>query len=200
MDLRSANAFLKHRFPLLYRGLRLPKRLLRRLLGRSDDRSYWEKRKHLKYYQQVIRLAEKYVPAGGQVIDVGSHETHLLGQLHWFARRVALDLYTIPPRPGIETIEMTDFLQYQPGTHFDLVLCLQVLEHLRNPGIFAQKLLRTGRTVIISVPYKWPEHVSRNHIQDPVDDAKLESWTRRQPIETRIVTNGMQRLIAVYQS
>ncbi len=90
-------------------------------------------------------------------------------------------------------------MDYRPETYFDLVLCLQVLEHLDNPDAFAQKLLNAGRTVIISVPYRWPQGYCKTHKQDPVDEAKLERWTQRKPVETQIVTNGKERLIAVYQ-
>ncbi len=66
--------------------------------------------------------------------------------------------------------------------------------------MFAKKLLDTGRTVIITVPYKWPKGMCNAHVQDPVDEAKLELWTQRKPVETSIVADwGQERLIAVYQ-
>jgi SAM-dependent methyltransferase len=159
---------------------------------------YWGQRRHLEYYQEVIRLARAHVPVGSRVIDVGSHDTAVLSALDWFERRVALDLGYVARRRGIEAIVM-DFMDYAPKTSFDLVLCLQVLEHLEQPAAFARKLLRTGRTVIISVPYKWPEGLVKTHRQDPVDEAKLAGWTGRTPVETRVVANGLARLVAVYR-
>ena len=38
---------------------------------------------------------------------------------------------------------------------FDLVLCLEVLEHLEDPGSALDELARTGRSdVVVSVPYE----------------------------------------------
>jgi hypothetical protein len=75
-----------------------------------------------------------------------------------------------------------------------------VLEHLADPSSFAQKVLRAGRTAIISVPWQWPRGLGEGHVQDPVDGGKLERWTQRVPVETVIVEdNGRKRLIAVYQ-
>lgn len=181
--------------PFVYRLLRPPWRLLMRVLGRP---TYWDARRHYRYYGEVVRLAQRHAPAGGRVIDVGAKEVELLRRLGWFRSRVALDTRYVMPRPGIETV-IADFHEYEPNGPFDLVLCLQVLEHVANPQPFARKLLRTGRTVIISVPYHWPAGEHRSHLHDPIDDAKLRSWTGAEPIETSLVEDGRQRLVAVYR-
>jgi SAM-dependent methyltransferase len=175
------------------------KRLVKRVIDAGRGRSYWDRRRHFNYYTHVVRLAEQHAPRGGQVIDVGVYQSDVLGRLPWFQRRVALDLLPIPPQEGIEVVQM-DFMQYRPDAAFDLVLCLQVLEHLDEPEPFAQKLMRTGRTVIISVPYKWPRGQCRNHVQDPVDETKLALWTGREPVESCVAADGRERLIAVYQT
>jgi hypothetical protein len=118
--------------------------------------SYWEARRDLRYYGEVVLLARAHVPAGRSVLDVGANETEVLERLEWFERRVALDVNEIPPRAGVETVA-ADFNEFEPAERFDLVLCLQVLEHLDRPGPFARKLLAAGRTTIISVPHEWPE-------------------------------------------
>ncbi|MBI3800733.1 MAG: hypothetical protein HY268_27615, partial [Deltaproteobacteria bacterium] len=195
MIIKALADWLKRHFPGLYRALRP---WWRSVLGLRSGPGYWERRKDFQYYKEVIRLARVYAPTGGQVIDVGANETQVLRQLDWFQRRVALDIRYILPQVGIETIE-TDFMAYQPECTFDLVLCLQVLEHLPEPTAFVQKLLETGRTVIISVPYKWPKAEYGTHVQDPVDETKLESWIQCKPIEPLIVADQGERLIAVYQ-
>ncbi len=191
----SVAGWLGRHYPLAYRLAQPPWRLLMRLLGRPV---YWDGRRHLHYYQEVVRLARKHVPSGGRVIDVGSHGTELLQQLDWFDLRIALDSRYAMPRPGIDTV-ISDFRDFEPSEVFDLLLCLQVLEHVPEPQPFARKLLRTGRTVIISVPYLWPLETHRSHLHDPVDEAKLRRWTGAEPVETSIVDDGRQRLIAVYR-
>jgi hypothetical protein len=182
--------------PALYPFARWGWHRLRRVLDATD---YWDDRKHFHYYREVIALARQHAPAGRHVVDVGAGPTGVLAALTWFDRRVALDRSPVPRRRGIERV-CADFLAWEPDVHFDLVLCLQVLEHLAEPATFARKLLATGSTVIVSVPYRWPRGYYPPHVQDPVDEDALQAWTGRTPVETRIVTDDLQRLIAVYRS
>jgi hypothetical protein len=163
-----------------------------------DRRGYWHERRDFGYYREVERLAREHAPSGGSALDVGASETEVLERLDWFERRVALDVDDVPSRPGVETV-VADFNEFEPDQRFDLVLCLQVLEHLEQPEPFARKLLDTGRTAIVSVPYRWPGWVTDEHVHDPVDEAELHAWTGRVPLETSAITDlGMERLIAVY--
>jgi SAM-dependent methyltransferase len=160
--------------------------------------NYWGQRQHFQYYKEVERLARMYAPTGGSVLDVGAADTELLHRLNWFAHRVALDRRPPCPSPNVERV-VSDFMDYRPSTRFDLVLCLQVLEHLEDPEAFARKLLATGRRVIISVPYRWPAGLSPNHVHDPVDEAMLNRWAGRTPVETHVVRDERERLVAVFQ-
>jgi hypothetical protein len=54
-----------------------------------------------------------------------------------------------------------------------------VLEHVQDPHAFAQKLFTTAGSVIISVPYLWPEKSTRGHIHDMIDEKTLEQWAGR---------------------
>ena len=204
MTVSSLSGWLRRHSPLAHRIVRPPWRVFTKLLSKlgywevQPKLSYWEARMNYNYYREVVRLARVYASSGGQVIDVGANETEVLQQLDWFERRVALDRRYIPPKPGIESV-MMDFLAYQPESEFDLVICLQVLEHLQEPAIFVRKLLETGRTIIISVPYKWPAGKSKWHPQDPVDEAKLEMWTERKPVEVSVIADESERLVAVYK-
>jgi hypothetical protein len=194
IGVRHLAAFLDERSPGVAAIARPAWRKVSRTLGLDD---YWSHRRHFHYYQEVLRLARAHVPAGRAVLDVGANDTRVLRQLDWFDRRVALDVNPIPHQRGIERVQ-TDFLAYRPGLSFDLVICLQVLEHLDDPVNFARKLLATGRTVIVSVPHEWPAGLRAGHVQDPVSEAKLIGWVGRPAIETRLVRNGMDRLIAVF--
>jgi SAM-dependent methyltransferase len=158
---------------------------------------YWRSRRTSAYYREVVRLANEYGKEGGSVLDVGAHETKVLSQLPRFPRRVALDRGKVSPQKGVETIR-ANFLKWEPVEHFDLVLCLQVLEHIPNAQEFARRLFAAGDTVIVSVPYRWPRGKCKFHIHDPVDDAKLREWTGRDPSFSVIVNDESERLIAVY--
>ena len=160
--------------------------------------SYWQDRQHMRYYAQVVAFARQYAPAGGSVVDVGGRDCEYVQWFDWFQRKVVIDLKPPPARPGVEALT-GDFLVWQPDTRFDLALCLQVLEHLPEPAVFCRKLLDTGRTVIVSVPYRWPKGLCKYHVQDPVDESKLRSWAGRSPRAVAVVRDGTrERLVAVF--
>ena len=87
--------------------------------------------------------------------------------------------------------------------HAHVCTCFQVLEHIPEPRAFTQRLFDLGKTVVIAVPYLWPEGRTNNHIHDPVDRGKLKSWTGRSPNYSTIIAEPFgsvkhQRLIAAY--
>ncbi|PSO53322.1 MAG: hypothetical protein BRC35_16430 [Cyanobacteria bacterium QH_10_48_56] len=170
-------------------------------LGINQNRpgNYWEKRKNLRYYQEALRLAKKYAPDAETAIDVGSHNSQLLAQVDWIPSITAIDIKRVPEIPKATNIQ-GDFMQFVPDSRFDLVFCLQLLEHLEYPAPFAQKLLDTGKTIVISVPYKWHEESCEYHIQDPVDENKLLSWTQKSWLEKFVVQDyGAARMVAVFE-
>jgi hypothetical protein len=157
---------------------------------------YWQRRRTMRYYAEVLRLARKYAPAAESVLDVGPNGTPLVCELDWIASKTVIDLAS-QPIPGATCLQ-GDFLRYRPERPFDLVLCLQVLEHIGPAGEFAQRLLAAGRLVIVSVPYRWPAGSCVHHVQDPVDEDKLRGWMQQPLVEHRIIRDrARDRLIAV---
>lgn len=152
----------------------------------------------MRYYTQVLDFARQYAPAGGSILDVGGRDCEYIQWFDWFDRKVVIDLKPPLASPGVETLA-GDFLTWQPAGQFDLVICLQVLEHLSDPASFCRKLLQTGRTVIVSVPYRWPKGLCKYHVQDPVGEAKLQGWAGKPPRNSSIVRDGnRERLVAVF--
>ncbi len=160
--------------------------------------NYWESRKRMKYYAYIQSILKD--TRGDIILDVGGQDTPMALQGD-FKRRLVVDI-KLPthPLPGVEYYA-ADFLKWEP-VKADVVLCLQVLEHLADDVVvdFTQKLFDVAqRQVIISVPYKWPVESCKYHKQDPADTAKLRSWTRRNPSIARVITDdNCQRLICVY--
>lgn len=195
MDIESVGKRLRRFSPRIYRLAQPAWWIMKRALARKG---YWNRRKGLAYYQAVLDLSRKHVPAGASVIDVGASNTRLVDQLTWFPCRIALDNAFVFPRRGVRRVR-ADFMEYRRASAFDLVLCLQVIEHQEDPRAFTRKLLATGRTVIISVPYRWPAGAVASHREDPVDEAKLRDWAGREPLESLIVNDARQRLVAVFR-
>ena len=164
--------------------------------------AYWERRKDFLYYQVVRILAEELAQGAGSVLDVGSRGTPYLEWFEDVPVRTSLDLVVPYTAEGITSIT-GDFLTWTPDRRYDLVMCLQVLEHVPDAKAFAHKLLASGRIVIISVPYRWrPGGHERHHIHDPIDVRKLQGWFGRKPNHAYLVREprrGTERLVCVYE-
>ena len=163
--------------------------------------TYWEKRETMLYYQAVRALVEGINPTARSIVDVGSSGCPYLDWFPRVPRRTSIDLRKPYSGDEIESITI-DFLRWEPEIKYDLALCLQVLEHVPDAKPFAQKLLTVAECLVISVPYKWKAGKTKNHIHDPVDEAKLADWFGRAPnfsYLVREIDTGVRRLIQVYE-
>ena len=149
-------------------------------LKKSDANSYKNKRKNFLYYK-VIKIILKFLSDKNYtILDVGSANMDMISDLN-FKERVSVDI--VCPIESDKVIGIkTDFFDYKEPYKFDIVTCFQVIEHVENAKKFTQKLLNTGKLVIISLPYKWAKGLSKYHCQDPVDERKLYSWTNKKPV------------------
>ena len=126
-------------------------------------------------------------------------KTSCLEQFDWIPTRRTVHIrypYTSESVEGVKA----DFLEYEVDERYDLALCLQVLEHVPQVEKFTQKLFDVSRSVLIPVPYKRPKGNNKDHIHDPVDEAKLRAWTQRKPDYEVIVAEafGASRLFAYH--
>jgi hypothetical protein len=163
---------------------------------RKHIHSYYNTRKAYHYYKKVKDILKDMHFTS--IIDIGSRKSPVMEHLAASIDKTMLDIEPIPPMHGINLIT-ADFYKWVPDKPYDVVLCLQVLEHLSRPAKFTQKLFQTGKHVIISVPYKWSKGLCKYHVQDPIDEAKLKSWTGRAPDEQYIIRDGgRERIVCVY--
>lgn len=167
-------------------------------LAREAAFGYWASRRHMLYYQAIFQYAAVAGSDARNVLDVGGADTDYVNWLYWIPDRTILDLEIANPPPGATTIQM-DFLDYHPDTKFDLVLCCQVLEHLAEPGVFCRHLKDVATNLIVSVPYRWLGNTP-GHVNDPVDEEKLEGWMEIKPNAAQLIQEPFreQRLIALY--
>lgn len=114
------------------------------------------------YQRQVIKLIDLVSPQ--KILDVGCGEGFLEKAL--LARRSkGLKIVAVDKDPQVLKVAKKNVRQgvkfsqgdiYQlsfPDASFDLVLALEILEHLGNPGLALQELLRvTESFLILSVP------------------------------------------------
>lgn len=166
-----------------------------------EANEYWESRKDSLYYQ-AVRILTSHLGARAQTLaDVGSAGCPYVDWFDWIPERTSIDLRNPYKAHGVRSIT-ADFLKWEPDKVYDVVTCLQVLEHIPDAGAFAQKLLSMSKILIVSVPFKWKPGGNSSHVHDPVDVAKMRSWFQREPNFSYRITEVLTdspRLIQVYE-
>lgn len=162
--------------------------------------TYSEQRKDLIYYKAIKEILSVIDKQDKKIIDVGSNGVDLISNLQC-CEKISVCL-SEPINNEFVTGYKTDFFDFNIEKKFDIITCLQVIEHVEKAEEFTQKLFATGKTVIISLPYKWSKNACKYHCQDPIDEKKIFGWTKKQPDFTLYCTetNNIQRIICIYNS
>jgi hypothetical protein len=164
---------------------------------------YWAGRSDMIYYKYIDYIVRVIGVNAKSIIDVGSGNSPYLEWFNWIDKKVSIDIQAPYSSCNVEAIT-ANILDYKFYDKFDICMCLQVLEHVKDPEPFARKLFDLSDLVIISVPYKWPKGVSNGHVNDPVDRKKLEEWTQRKPNHSFVIrepfknSSSASRLISIY--
>ena len=156
----------------------------RRLRGENP---YWAPRWE---YMRQARLMAESVPAEA-VLEIGTAGIQLC--------------------PGSTTMDVRDDGQtdyvHDAGEvpwcfeddQFDLVIMLQVLEHLKGRQRPAwQEIRRVAKWAVVSVPYRWPKGSDPDH--EDITKARMREWTGQRP-KRQIVVGGQKhrrRLVQLY--
>jgi len=165
-----------------------------------ENGMYWEKRMDMLYYQYVDYIVRTLGHNAQTMIDVGTASCPYLEWFDWIPEKFSFDMATPYQSENVVGLQ-GDFMEYDFDREYDILTCLQVLEHVPKAGVFARRLLEIAQTVIISVPYKWKPEAVSDHIHDPIDAKKLRRWMGRKPNYAIVVQEPFRtpkRLIAVY--
>lgn len=117
---------------------------------RADGR--WIRRPVYHAHLCFLKAAKDY-PLG-TVLDLGcgeGNEAALFGFL-------GAEVFTVnaDPAPGFKADFFGDYMDLKAPHRFDLIWCSAILEHVRNPGAFLDKVfddLKDGGAFAVSVPY-----------------------------------------------
>jgi len=87
--------------------------------------------------------------------------------------KTIIDLWYAPKFENVTCIH-GNILNYNFDRQFDIVICLQVLEHIPDIENAIKKIFDLAKQyVIISLPYKWIIGKQPGHIHDPITNSKL---------------------------
>ncbi len=176
----------------------------KRRKGSYEGGGYWNARTDLLYYQYFRYFVRCLGPNAKSMIDIGSGNAPYLEWFDWIGDRVSFDK-AHPYRSDNVTGMEGDLFTMDFGRKFDLVTCMQVLEHIPDAPRFAERLMGLGDLLLVSVPYKWPKGHTRGHVNDPVDEKKLARWFGREPnysliVREPFVKRAGARLFAIYDA
>ena len=88
------------------------------------------------------------------VLDIGCGDGHETELFRFLGKKVVA--INADPSPIFKVDFFGDYLNYWPEHQFDCIWCSHVLEHVRNPGLFLDKVfreLKEGGVLALSVPY-----------------------------------------------
>ena len=138
----------------------------------ATDRRYLKRR--WPYYREAIAMAERLAPR--RVLEIGCRHTPL------FPGSDRLD-YAAEFNPTFHH-DATVVPWPIPDLAYDLVIALQVWEHLGNRQREAfSELPRISRYAILSLPYKWKRKNNPSH--SGIDDSVVGRWSGGlAPLET----------------
>ena len=171
-----------------------------RLSWRMAD-PYWAERAAEPYYA----VADGYVRsvAGAQsMLDVGCNRARYSEWWTQIPRRVAIDPCGPPSMWGVEARDCR-LADVPTSEVFDVVVCLQVLEHceITDPMAFCDLLKsHTSRALILSVPHLWPAGACEHHDKDPLILADVVGWMRGVLPVSRQVTGNPARLVCMFDA
>ncbi len=165
----------------------------------KEQSSYVARRRDLFYYQYVDLLVRVLAEDAKSLIDVGAHKTSIIENFDWIPERSTLDIVDPYSSAKVRAIK-ANFFDWQAERLYDFALCLQVIEHIEDAGLFTRKLFKVSQHVLISLPYLWPAGSDPAHIHDPVDERKMLRWASRPPTYSIIVNEVFSggRIIAYY--
>lgn len=107
-------------------------------------------------YREMVIRALKMPLKGNRVLDIGCHDGYFLSKI-CCEKRTGIDLQPEKKYPDIHYIS-ADFLEYDfKGEKFDLILALDVIEHIEDDEYFFQKflsLLAPGGLGLFTTPSK----------------------------------------------
>lgn len=161
--------------------------------------NFWITRKNLNYYKIIKKLVEDSSDCTDTIVDVGGRDTPVAT---WgnYTNRFVVELVKTKEWENV-TYVYQDFLTWTVPTGA-LLVCCQTLEHLPNEVVkrFAEKLIKQGRKLIVSVPYLWEKGFCKWHLQDPIDLGKLIGWFGCPPKSYEIIKeeDATRRAVAVW--
>lgn len=158
------------------------------------NKSNWEMRQHLKYYQAVRDILTE-LGARYSIIDVGSWDTPVVT---WGDFKYRMQIDKKPCRVEYKGVDYVQKDWLKAVVSADVITCLQVIEHVERPDVFLNKILLSCNIAIVSLPFQWEAGACKAHLHDPINLAVIEEWSGAHTFEFQIIKDGGAERIVLY--
>jgi hypothetical protein len=170
---------------------------------RSDEQGTlaWQGRRDAMYQHAVEEIVRAVGIGAVSMIDIASGRGSFLEQFDWIPDRVSLDADYPFASKAVSPVN-AEFVPWKSDRVYDVATCLNVLENIPNPELFAKKLLEISEITVVAVRFAWKQMPGQTHLNGSVDGEKLRAWFGRKPnYSYRIaeVSSGARHLIHVYE-
>jgi hypothetical protein len=167
-------------------------------------------RKSLRIYDAAYASASMFSESATSALEVGCVKPSFLEHFNWIPNRVCVSPYYAgyskvqdsAKSDEAVTYLTDDFNEWKQREQYDLVVCMQVIEHVPNPEKTMSKLLESGKVVLVSAPYLWPDCGSKcNHLHHNISEYTIKAWAGKDPVVSLIVSekdSGARRLISIF--
>ena len=174
----------------------------------SEDlkRFYSERSSWRNYREENIRLSKAVklanIRSGVRILDVGCRDGYLKKFLKGDYQYFGIDIAPEFEAPDITIQDICAGTDFDPD-FFDIVFCIEVLEHVTNPYFVLReihRILKPGGRLVLSVPnpYHFKE-ILWNLLRVKDRQGHLFSWTR-QTMErfSQVVGFSLEKTIGTY--
>jgi hypothetical protein len=147
--------------------------------------------------QVANQLARAHHRAATTALVVGPCDTSLWKSIDWIASCSAVEVDGLS-FDSAQAGARADRVTLEGARQVDLVFCVDVLDWLPQPVQLLRQLLRLG-SVVVAVPYNWPDGFGTERLHNPIDEVKLQRWARRRWAQSAVVEEfGRLWLVAVF--
>lgn len=142
----------------------------------DEELSYSLRRQHV---DEFVTRQLSSLPAGSRLLDLGGVKRGQRGRSRPALERFDVTVANIVTDKGLDVRADAAWLPLASAS-FPLVLCSEVLEHVRNPVAVVQQIervLQPGGSVLITVPFLFRQHA------DPADYGRYTEWFWRETLQ-----------------
>jgi len=162
----------------------------------SDARAYWAKRRNHQYFKKAALVVKDRWPSFQSILDVGGGNSRFLDRFE--GQKAVAD---INPKSNLYKVDEVEFyvtdgtLRQFDEDSFDVVVCLQTIEHDMPEPADMVRVAKMG--VVVSYPYRWK-------VGTACHQGKDRQWVERKMgceavAHFVVMDNGLGRGLAVFE-